>query len=166
VSALDRVVERAADLDEPWRIAVDGVTAAGKTTIADELGRRLAAARVSIDDFHRPPPHDYYPDSFDFERFRAAAVALEENAVVDGVFLHHPDLRKLWQLTVFLQVDRQVALERALARDEPWMEDARERYATRYVPGESRYLREVDPAALADVVLDATDLDRVGLVRG
>jgi uridine kinase len=166
VSALDRVVERARELDEPWRIAVDGVTAAGKTTIADELGRRLGAARLSIDDFHRPPPHEYYPDSFDFAAFSRAVAALDESAVIDGVFLHHPDLRDLWQLTVFLHVDRQVALERALARDEPWMENARERYLTRYVPGESRYLREVDPSALADVVLDTTDLDRVTLVRG
>jgi len=166
VSVLDRVVERIRKLDEPWRVAVDGVTAAGKTTIADELGQRLGAGRMSIDDFHRPPPHEYYPDSFDFVRFRAAVLALDENAVIDGVFLHHPDLRDLWQLSVFLHVDRQVALERALARDESWMDNARERYTTRYVPGESRYLREVDPSALADVVLETTDLERVSLVRG
>jgi uridine kinase len=166
VNALDQVVERLRVLDEPWRIAIDGVTAAGKTTVADELGRQLGAVRLSIDDFHRPPPHDYYPDSFDLEAFRAAVVALDSNAVVDGVFLHHPDVRDLWHLSVFLRVDRQVALERALARDESWMENARERYATRYVPGESRYLREVDPASLADVVLDTTDLERVWLVRG
>jgi uridine kinase len=166
VNALDRVVERLRVLDEPWRVAIDGVTAAGKTTVADELGRQLGAVRLSIDDFHRPPPHDYYPDSFDLEAFRAAVVALDSNAVMDGVFLHHPDVRDLWHLSVFLRVDRQVALERALARDESWMENARERYATRYVPGESRYLREVDPASLADVVLDTTDLERVWLVRG
>jgi len=166
VSALDRVVERVLELEEPWCVAVDGVTAAGKTTIADELARRLGAARLSIDDFHRPPPHEYYPDSFDFGVFRAAVVALDENAVIDGVCVHHPDLRDLWQLSVFLHADRQVALERALARDESWLDNARERYATRYVPGESRYLSEVDPAALADVVLDTTDLNRVALVRG
>jgi uridine kinase len=165
VSALDGVVERVRLLDEPWRVAIDGVTAAGKTTIADELAGRLGAVRLSIDDFHRPPPHEYYPDSFDFEQFRAAVVALDSNAVIDGVFLHHLGLRDLWHLSVFLRVDRQVALERALARDESWMANARERYATRYVPGESRYLREVDPAALADVVLDTTDLARVRVVR-
>ena len=164
--ALDRVVERVRELPEPWRVAVDGVTAAGKTTVADDLARRLGAGRLSIDDFHRPPPHEYYPDSFDLGAFRAAVLALEESTVVDGVFLHHPDLRDLWQLTVFLRVDRQIALERALARDEPWMENARERYATRYVPGESRYLREVDPSAWADVVLDTTDLDGIALIRG
>ena len=74
--------------------------------------------------------------------------------IADGVFLHHPRLRDLWTLTVFLKLDREVALERALARDESWMENARERYATRYVPGETRYLAEVDPESLADVVID------------
>ena len=61
MSGLDRVVERVKTLDEPWRVAIDGVTAAGKTTVADELALRL-----------------------------------DESAVVDGVFLHHPDLRDLW----------------------------------------------------------------------
>lgn len=166
MNALDRVAERVRELNEPWRVGIDGVTAAGKTTVAAELAGRLGAARLSIDDFHRPPPHEYYPDSFDLTAFRAAVLALEGDSVVDGVFLHHPELRDLWQLSVFLRVDRQVALERALARDESWMENARERYATRYVPGESRYLREVDPVALADVVLDTTDLERVVLMRG
>jgi hypothetical protein len=36
------------------------------------------------------------------------------------------------------------------------MADARERYARRYVPGETRYLEEVDPESLADVVVDTT----------
>jgi len=165
VTALDAVVTRVSVLAEPWRVGVDGVTAAGKTTVADALAQQMGAGRLTIDDFHRAPPHAYYPESFDFERFRGAVLAVERNVVVDGVFLHHPDLRDLWHLSVFLEVDRDVALERALARDEGRMEDARERYANRYVPGETRYLEEVAPAAAADVVLDTTDLDRPRLVR-
>ena len=91
---------------------------------------------------------------------------LDEDAIVDGVFLHHPDLHDLWSLTVFLEVDRDVARERGIARDASWMENARERYAARYVPGETRYLEEVDPASLADVVIDMTDLNEPRLLRG
>ena len=37
------------------RFGVDGVTASGKTTFADELARLLGGvARITIDDFHRP----------------------------------------------------------------------------------------------------------------
>ena len=139
------------------RIGVDGVTAAGKTTFANELVELLGGvARITIDDFHRPGQRDYYPDSFDFDAFRAAVVAAGTPLVADGVFLFHPALRDLWTVKIFLRCDREVARERGIARDESWMENARERYADRYVPGETRYLEEVDPEALADVVVDTS----------
>jgi uridine kinase len=157
---------RVAGLRSPWRIGIDGVTASGKTTLADELGMVLRASRATIDDFHRPPPQEEYPDSFDFDRFRDAVLALDEDVVVDGVFLHHPDLRDLWDLSIFLEADLEVARERGIARDSSWMERARERYATRYVPGETRYLEEVDPAALADVIIDMSDFAQPRVLRG
>jgi len=70
---------RAAKKDRPLRVAIDGVDAAGKTTLADELGKGLAAGggkiiRASIDGFHNPravryrrgrmSPEGYYRDSF------------------------------------------------------------------------------------------------------
>jgi uridine kinase len=79
--------------------------------------------------------------------------------VADGIFIHKPELRDLWELSIFLTGDRQTLLERAIARD-----GMRERYATRYFPGETRYLEEVGPAALADVVIDTTDPARPRLV--
>jgi len=69
----------------PVRVAVDGVDAAGKTTLADELSGMVAArgfpvVRASIDGFHRPrreryrrgreSPEGYYRDSFDVEALR------------------------------------------------------------------------------------------------
>lgn len=67
------------------RVAIDGVDAAGKTTLADELvapieklGRPVI--RASVDGFHRPrreryrrgrdSPEGYYHDSFDYESLR------------------------------------------------------------------------------------------------
>jgi uridine kinase len=139
------------------RIAVDGVSAAGKTTFADKLADLLGGvARITIDDYHRPPPQNYYPDSFDFDAFRAAVLAAPRPLVADGVFLLHPDLRDLWDLTIFIRCDRQLALERGIARDESSMENARERYATRYLPGETQYLEEVDPESIADLVVDTS----------
>lgn len=69
----------------PVRVAIDGVDAAGKTILADELvapiqqcGRPVI--RASMDGFHNPPgvryqcgsesPQGYYLDSFDLEAFR------------------------------------------------------------------------------------------------
>ena len=70
----------------PLRVAVDGIDAAGKTTLADELSGQIEALgrpviRASIDDFHysrahryqRGPlsPEGYYEDSFDYEALQA-----------------------------------------------------------------------------------------------
>jgi uridine kinase len=145
------------------RVGIDGVTAAGKTTFAAALAAAVdgPVARLGIDDFHHPPeirhargagPDSYYEDAFDVEAFRRAVEAVPRDRVliVDGIFILKPELRDLWDLTVWLEIDRGVALERALARDG---EALRDRYLTRYVPGETRYLEEVRPQELADLVV-------------
>ena len=49
----------------PLRIGIDGVTASGKTTLADELAAELTTSsgrqiiRGSVDDFHNPPEVRY-----------------------------------------------------------------------------------------------------------
>jgi uridine kinase len=69
-------------LSHPVRVAIDGVDAAGKTTLADELGRSIESLgrpviRATIDGFHNPAvvrqrrgltsPEGYLEDSFDYE---------------------------------------------------------------------------------------------------
>ena len=81
------LAKRIADvsLTHPTRGAIDGVDAAGKTTLADalvapieELGRPVI--RATVDGFHRPreeryrrgsdSPEGYYHDSFDYDSAR------------------------------------------------------------------------------------------------
>ncbi len=74
------------DRSHPVRVAIDGVDAAGKTMLADELVQLLedrgrAVLRASIDGFHRTrderyrrgldSPEGYYYDSFDYEALRS-----------------------------------------------------------------------------------------------
>jgi uridine kinase len=87
------LLERLADLivaaqrPHPPRVAVDGMAAAGKTILADELAEALRrrgrpVIRASVDGFHRPraeryrrgadSPGGYYDDAFDYEALRAA----------------------------------------------------------------------------------------------
>jgi len=71
----------------PLRVAIDGIDAAGKSTLADELAGLLQAAghaviRASLDGFHHPrikryqlgadSPVGYYQDSFDYPTLRSA----------------------------------------------------------------------------------------------
>ncbi|MFP4346366.1 MAG: uridine kinase [Anaerolineales bacterium] len=72
-------------LPHPTRVAIDGIDAAGKTTLAEELVAPLErmerrVVRASIDGFHRPrseryrrgkdSPEGYYCDSFDHAAVR------------------------------------------------------------------------------------------------
>jgi len=78
--------------------------------------------------------------------------------VVDGVFLHRPELRGHWHLSVHLHVPEEHTLRRAAVRDRELMgAEVERRYRVRYLPGQALYRREVDPAATADVVVDNTD---------
>jgi uridine kinase len=94
------------ELPHPVRVAIDGVDAAGKTTLADELAPLVGrpVVRASVDGFHRPrvergeTAEAYYADAFDYEalrrvlleplgpggsrRYRAAVFELERDAPV------------------------------------------------------------------------------------
>jgi uridine kinase len=78
---LDHLADRILSIpcDHTLRVAIDGIDAAGKTTLADELARNLNTrglpiVRASIDDFHNPrefryrrgplSPEGYFLDSF------------------------------------------------------------------------------------------------------
>ena len=206
---LDRLAELIAAVRRPHvvRVAADGVDAAGKTRLGDELrplieARGRAVLRATIDGFHRPraeryrlgptSPEGYYRDSFDYEALRRELlgplgsggdrvhrtrvfdlhadepvldppVRAPEEAVLllDGVFLLRPELNDLWDVRVYVEIEPEEALRRALVRDEDLFgspDEALRRYRNRYVPGQRLYLDEVDPRALADVVFENTDL--------
>jgi uridine kinase len=146
----------AARIEPGMRVGIDGVMGAGKTVVADALAALVPATRLSIDAFHRPAELriDYYADAFDLAAFRAAVEAVGGTVIADGIFIHKPEIRDVWDLSIWLDVDRVTARARALSRDSPWLADAAARYERRYGPAEDRYLAEVDPASLADIVVD------------
>lgn len=188
------------------RVGIDGVDAAGKTTLADELGERLRALgrpviRSGIDHFHNPreiryakgpeSPDGYYEDSFDLDgliekllrplgpggtgRYQAAHFDHRRNLPVDcperkaapaavllfdGIFLLRPRLRPYWDYRIFLKVGFDVALARSLQRDLPPGGDPAklaQRYRSRYLPGQQRYLAECEPELHADLIIVNND---------
>ena len=87
-SLLDRLAHAIAAVSRPHpiRVAIDGVDAAGKTGLADDLvgllqGRGYPVIRASLDSFHHPreirhrrgtaSPEGYYYDSFDYPAAKA-----------------------------------------------------------------------------------------------
>ena len=194
------------ELPHPIRVAIDGVDAAGKTTLAQELVGPLQAhgrpvIRVSIDGFHNPArirhsrgstsPEGYYYDSFDYRRLTESLLAplgpggsrqyrsgifdyrtdldvqspirvADENAVLlfDGVFLLRPELMEYWDFTVFVEAAFETTLARAVQRDAALLgsvEEVRNRYDLRYIPGQKLYLSKCRPKDRVTVVIDNND---------
>ena len=83
--------------------------------------------------------------------------------IMDGVFLLRPELNDFWDLRVFLDIDAEQSVERGVERDlaleEEYVRATRREqrmrvYRERYLPAEEIYLRDADPMALADIVVD------------
>ncbi|MBO0778571.1 MAG: hypothetical protein J2P37_07050 [Ktedonobacteraceae bacterium] len=210
--ARERVVQQLANViavlhhTHPLRVAIDGIDAAGKTTLANELAPLIEengyiVIRASIDDFHRPraeryrqgpvSPQGYYEDAFDYTALQKALLqplgpmgngcyrraifdyrtdsplpTREEHAplnavlLLDGVFLLRPELASLWDYRIFVHVDFEVALQRALERDRSLFGDAetiQTRYQQRYIPGQRLYFQQAHPQERADVIVDNND---------
>jgi uridine kinase len=199
--------------DAPLRVAIDGIDASGKTTLANSLAPILAAKgrhvlRSSIDRFHNPSsirysrgvdsPEGYYWGSFNYPalvrellqplspegdrvvRLGVFNYRLDQTVEVepqhvpngtillfDGVFLLRPEINDYWDFRIFIDVDFDVALERVLMRDQGAMggpERTRERYLTRYYPGQTLYLNLVSPQQIAYVVVNNNDYDNPQLL--
>jgi uridine kinase len=73
--------------------------------------------------------------------------------VVDGIFLNRPELRGLWNYSIWLEVDPEVAAERMLERDGDGAN------AERYSGGQALYLAECTPKELATAIVDNNDYD-------
>lgn len=105
---------------------------------------------------YRPAVFDHHTD--------APVVAPEEQAasgailVFDGIFLHRPELRDYWDLSVFLEVSVAVSVSRCAARDgsSPDPQDPGQR---RYVAGQQIYLRTCEPQRHATFVINNDLLD-------
>lgn len=149
-------------LGHPLRVAVDGITASGKSTIADELALELeqrgrSTIPVSMDGFHHRRDHryrqgtasgdGYYEDAYDFDGARRGLL----DPLGPG-----GDLRYLRRI-----IDLATAMHRGVKRDASRLGGraaATSAFRDRYHAAGRRYLGEVDPLTRASVVVDNTDL--------
>ena len=78
--------------------------------------------------------------------------------IVDGIFLHRPELRGLWDWSVWLDVPVDVAFLRMADRDgtDP---DFLAASNARYRDGQELYLRDATPRTAASAIVDNTDLE-------
>lgn len=197
------------------RVAIDGVTASGKSTLARELtaavsARERSALHLSMDGFHHPRAHrhrrgrlsakGYYLDAYDFEalarhvltplgpggdgRYRPRIIDLASDesvdepsaqapegcvAVIDGTFLQRPEIRDLWDVSIFVDTSLPEARRRGVLRDAEALggrEQAEELFEARYHAAARIYLAEVDPRASASLVIQNDDVAHPCLIAG
>ncbi len=118
-------------------IGIGGPSQAGKSTLASELGRKLAVPMVVIaqDDFVRPVKEipmirdrvDWEtPDSIDQRKMHEAieaALSIGTTVIVEGIFaFSFPWLNAIYDLSLKLQVDRTTFLHRRRL-DRRWGEE-------------------------------------------
>lgn len=111
-----------------------------------------------------------------FFDFLADAPAVAEAEVVspaavlllDGVFMLRPELRRHWDLSIYLYITEAVTLARAVVRDAAHLggpAHARRRYERRYLPAQALYREAASPLDEADVVIDNSDPLRPVAIR-
>lgn len=191
------------------RVAIDGPTASGKTSLGHEIaericGRTSGAAREpgriqrpwrEAHLYDRTSGEGYYRNAFDYaavttlllkpcgpegsgrcalcgidpltQRDHSSVVVRAPSdavLVVDGVFAFRPQINEHWDLRIWLEVNSEVSIRRGIARDRE-REGAGALHRDRYLPAERLYVSEVDPARLAEVVIDNTAFDRPRIIR-
>jgi uridine kinase len=114
--------------------------------------------RVLIDPFRIGHYGSFVLQAFDLSRdaaFEPKWSSGPDDAIliVDGIFLNRPELKGIWNYSVWLEVDRKVAEARMLARDG---ESANPK---RYADGQKLYLKEAKPQAAASAIIDNNDFD-------
>ena len=80
--------------------------------------------------------------------------------IVDGLFLHREELRGMWDFSIFLDAPFEITIPRGAARGPGWggSPDPTAPSNRRYIEGQQIYLRQDQPQARANVVIDYSDL--------
>ncbi len=88
--------------------------------------------------------------------------------IIDGVFLLRPELRRWWNLGIYVHVPDEVSLARAIIRDADMYggpEETEMKYRSRYLPGQALYRMEAHPQDAALIVIDNSDPDRPEVLK-
>ena len=158
--------------DAPFLVGIQGRSAAGKSTFADELTKVLAARGVEtfmsgLDDFHTPghkhrsrrrlyTPETRYTEGYGYDAFR--------RCVIDPLMLGG-DRRvraALWNSGTDAPIDSPwiACSERVVAVD-----DVRRNYIEGWIPAHELYECATGAIDRCDIVIDQRDVERPKVVR-
>jgi uridine kinase len=88
--------------------------------------------------------------------------------IVDGVFAFRPELRRHWDVGIWLEVAPERAIGRGVDRDADMIgsqADAAQLHRERYERSEAIYIAEADPLGFAHIIVDNSDFAAPRLLR-
>ena len=80
----------------------------------------------------------------------ARVIPATEILIVEGSYSHHPELKKFYDLTVFLDTPPTVQWERIKRRESP---DSAQRFKNQWIPLENEYFSKMNIRSYADVII-------------
>ncbi|MBS1624865.1 MAG: uridine kinase [Bacteroidetes bacterium] len=107
-------------------------------------------------------------DSDQYLDLPATPLRSDSILITDGSYLFKPVYAPHWDLKIYLKADPAIAMERGVCRDSDALggeAKAREKYQRRYHAAFAIYQREVNPEALADIVIDYNDFENPVLLK-
>jgi uridine kinase len=114
--------------------------------------------RVLIEPFRIGRIGSFVPAAFDVRSDQAIEpkwLSGPDDAIliVDGIFLNRPELKGLWNYSIWLDVEPEIAAERTLERD------GNLDFPDRYAGGFELYLEDANPRDAASAIIDNNDFD-------
>jgi len=94
---------------------------------------------------------------------------ISEDAIIvtDGCYLFKPIFNDHWDLRIYLKTDFNTALARGVKRDALALggfDEAKQKFELRYHAASKRYISEVDPEKLADLIIDFSDFENLKIL--
>src|SRR5476649_989721 len=119
--------------------------------------------RVLVEPFRTGSIGSFVLQGFDLKRdvpFQPKWSSGPEDAllVVDGIFLNRPELKGLWNYSIWLEVEPDTAAGRVIARDADAFEHDIAN-PNRYIGGQELYLKEANPLEAATAIIDNNDFE-------
>jgi len=172
-------------------IGINGLDCSGKTYFAKYLknyftDRGISTSVVNIDLYNVKTIENhtytssskqitnknleiYYNQIIDFNLAHKKILELIDNCsviIIEGIFIYKKELLDLFDLKVFLTVNHSIAIERFRLRQER-NNDIRpiSIFKKIWIPSHIRYLEEVKPEQLSDIVIDNSNYAEPQIVR-
>jgi uridine kinase len=91
-------------------------------------------------------------DNYDLQR--TYKINSQTVVVLEGVFLFRPELIEYLDYRIFMETSFKTALKRAYLRDYQYLgADLEKKYSQKYFPTQMKYLQEIKPEKLADLII-------------